>query len=72
MFVCFLRRRFSAAGNFKDSVAGKSNWNGYEGSTEKALTKEEKAAKNKAEEAASAARRAAAAKKMAEEAAKKK
>ena len=52
---------------FEESVAGKSNWNAYEGSSEKALTKEELAAKNKAEDEAAAARRAASAKKMAEE-----
>jgi hypothetical protein len=65
-------RNVSARAGFQDSVAGKSNWNAYEGSAEKALTKEEKAAKNKAEDEAAAARRAASAKKMAEEAAKRK
>ena len=46
---------------FKTSVAGQSNWNAYEGSSEKELTPEEKKAKAKAEEDASNARRAAAA-----------
>ena len=49
---------------FKTSVAGQSNWNAYEGSSEKELTPEEKKAKAKAEEDASNARRAAAAAKM--------
>jgi len=58
---------FHIHSGFEDSVAGKSNWNAYEGSSEKVLTKEELAAKNKAEDEAAAARRAASAKKMAEE-----
>ena len=58
---------FHIHSGFEDSVAGKSNWNAYEGSSDKALTKEELAAKNKAEDEAAAARRAASAKKMAEE-----
>ena len=45
---------------FKNSVAGKSNWNAYEGSGEKALTPEELKAKNAKEDAEAAARRAAA------------
>ena len=49
---------------FKTSVAGQSNGNAYEGSSEKELTPEEKKAKAKAEEDASNARRAAAAAKM--------
>ena len=36
---------------FKNSVAGKSNWNAYEGSGEKALTPEELKAKNAKEDA---------------------
>ena len=52
---------------FKDSVAGKSNWNAYEGSAEKTLSPEELRAKNAAEEKEIQARRAAAAKKMEEE-----
>lgn len=60
-------KRNVAVRGFEDSVAGKSNWNAYEGSSEKVLTKEELAAKNKAEDEAAAARRAASAKKMAEE-----
>jgi hypothetical protein len=52
---------------FKTSLAGQSNWNAYEGSSEKELTPEEKKAKAKAEEDASNARRAAAAAKMKEE-----
>ena len=52
---------------FKDSVAGKSNWNAYEGSDEKTLSPEELRAKNAAEEKEIQARRAAAAKKMEEE-----
>ncbi len=43
---------------------GKSNWNAYEGSSEKALTPEELKAKNEAEEKASQARRAEAAARM--------
>lgn len=73
-----LRTSFRSGGNFsapprddsetfKDSVAGQSNWNAYEGSGEKELTPEEKKAKAKAEEDASNARRAAAAAKMKEE-----
>ena len=49
---------------FKTSVAGQSNWNAYEGSSDKELTPEEKKAKAKAEEDESNARRAAAAAKM--------
>ena len=45
---------------FKNSVAGKSNWNAYEGSGEKALTPEELKAKNAKEDADAAARKAAA------------
>merc|ERR1712164_56210 len=45
---------------FKNSVAGKSNWNAYEGSGEKALTPEELKAKNAKEDAEAAARKAAA------------
>ena len=73
-----LRAAFRSGGNFsapprddseafKTSVAGQSNWNAYEGSSEKELTPEEKKAKAKAEEDASNARRAAAAAKMKEE-----
>ena len=57
----------SAKPGFSDSLAGKSNWNAYEGSAEKPLTKEELKAKNAKEEAAAAARRAASAAKMAAE-----
>ena len=52
---------------FKNSVAGQSNWNAYEGAGEKELTPEEKKAKNAKEDAEAAARRAAAAAKMAAE-----
>merc|ERR1711939_842690 len=45
---------------FKNSVAGQSNWNAYEGSGEKALTPEELKAKNAKEDAEAAARKAAA------------
>ena len=45
---------------FSTSVAGKSNWNAYEGSGEKALTPEELKAKNAKEDAEAAARKAAA------------
>ena len=45
---------------FKNSVAGQSNWNAYEGSGEKALTPEELKAKNAKEDAEVAARKAAA------------
>ena len=60
-------RSVVARAGFKDSVAGKSNWNAYEGSDDKALTPEELKAKNEAEEKASQARRAEAAKRMAAE-----
>merc|ERR1719454_761300 len=49
---------------FKNSLAGQSNWNAYEGAGEKELTPEEKKAK---EDAEAAARRAASAAKMAAE-----
>ena len=49
---------------FKNSLAGQSNWNAYEGAAEKPLTPEEKKAKNAKE---AAARRAASAAKMAAE-----
>ena len=52
---------------FKNSLAGQSNWNAYEGSSEKPLTPEEKKAKNAKEDAEAAARRAASAAKMAAE-----
>ncbi|ABP00575.1 predicted protein [Ostreococcus lucimarinus CCE9901] len=61
------KRNVSARAGFKDSVAGKSNWNAYEGSDEKTLSPEELRAKNAAEEKEIQARRAAAAKKMEEE-----
>merc|ERR1712216_970516 len=49
---------------FKNSLAGQSNWNAYEGAGEKELTPEEKKAKNAKEDAEAAARRAASAAKM--------
>ena len=52
---------------FKNSLAGQSNWNAYEGADEKPLTPEEKKAKNAKEDAEAAARRAASAAKMAAE-----
>lgn len=52
---------------FKNSLAGQSNWNAYEGGDEKPLTPEEKKAKNAKEDAEAAARRAASAAKMAAE-----
>merc|ERR1711959_64440 len=44
---------------FSNSLAGQSNWNAYEGSSEKALTPEELKAKNAKEDAEAAARKAA-------------
>ncbi|CEF98971.1 unnamed product [Ostreococcus tauri] len=58
------KRSVVARAGFKDSVAGKSNWNSYEGADEKLLSPEELKAKNAEEEKKIQARRAEAAKKM--------
>ena len=58
------RRVRSRSAGFKDSVAGKSNWNSYEGADEKLLSPEELKAKNAEDEKKIQARRAEAAKKM--------
>merc|ERR1711957_486124 len=55
----------SADESFGESISGQSNWNAYEGGSDKILTKEEKQAQNAKEEAESAARRKASAVKMA-------
>merc|ERR1711957_130469 len=57
----------SADESFGESISGQSNWNAYEGGSDKILTKEEKQAQNAKEEAESAARRKASAVKMAAE-----